>query len=49
MIWNAAIDTRTWKGRNIFNKNVPTTRFDPAYAEQFLTILLDKLRSNGLI
>ena len=49
LVWNAAIDSRTWQGRNFLNKNASTTRFDQAYADQFLNTLLDTLRTNGLI
>jgi len=48
-IWNGSIDTSTWNGRDFLLKNVQGTKFDQAFADQFLESVMTTFRSNGLL
>jgi len=49
VIWSGVVDTSTWNGRDFLTKNVQGSRFDQAYADQFLEAVITTLRTNGLL
>jgi hypothetical protein len=49
VIWDGMVDTSTWNGRDFLTKNVQANKYDEAYADQFLDIIITTLRSNGFL
>lgn len=48
-VWEGLINTQTWKGKDFVMKNIDGHKFDAAYADLFLSQVLDSLKQNSLL
>ncbi len=47
--WQASIDTSAWAGRDFVMKIADATVYDEEYAKQLLTVVANKMKSDGVI